>query len=140
MLSQFLNGHHDQRILPIWVESKHSSKEHIVYVRPHRFERDTGGGVVVYHICHFINILYRCKSAPKPMSFHLSTHPHAIPTVMIPKSPIRHHRTVPNHIRILLRYLHWRWPSKEVEVKHAAQDIVFQVRAVSIVDIYIHTI
>lgn len=74
------------------------------------------------------------------MLFQTSTHPHAITTLMIPKAPVRHHRTVPNHLCVLLRHLQRRRSCKEVEIKHTAQNVVFQVRAVSIVDLHIHSI
>ena len=99
------------------------SQIHIVNVSPHCLQRYVGRGVICNNGSDFIDIL------------------HSISALVKTKPPIRHHGGLTNHIAVLPRDVDRARASKDVEIDHPANHVVFEILPSGIaVDLKIHAI
>ena len=99
------------------------SQIHIVNVGPHCLQRYVGRGVICNNGSDLIDIL------------------HSISALVEAKPPIRHHGGLTNHIAVLPSDVDRARASKDVEVDHPANHVVFEILPSRIaVDLEIHTI
>ena len=99
------------------------SQIHVVDVGPHRLQRNVSDRVVCNDCGDLINIL------------------HAIPTLMEPKAPIRHHRGLADDVAVLPSDVDRARASKDVEVDDSSDHVVFEILPGGIaVDVEVHPV